>query len=259
MKEQHVASAFYSFSSCNGEIGLTHNQQVPHAGKGVFTTIKIKRAVPLFLPEHIARLRQGIAGLGLEPQDFTSLETDIEAVLEKNRVINAAIRVTVIGNTRLIHARPIPIAGPISVITAADTRTRQQKEFKVIDRSFLELIMEKAESTGASDVLLTDSRGLIESTVCNIFSVNEKGQIITPPVRGRGLNGISENTFMRYIPVTEEEIPIGTKGPLILTNSLRLSRITAVNGIVIADGINLLAALQSVRVQAEQEYIHTGK
>ena len=85
---------------------------------------------------------------------------------------------------------------------------------------------------------------LIESTIANIFSLNKNGDIITPRLDGKGLKGITRKIIMQNINVFEEEISENTIGPLVLTNSLRIQKVTHLNGKELEDAEELFQKIK---------------
>lgn len=244
---------YLPFASINGEIIPSEELPIPQKGKGVFTTIKILQSTPLFLENHISRLQEGAKYFRLKIPDFTQLKKQINDVLSHNKLPDAAIRVTLFPNNLLLHERALPPDGDsISAITTLDKRTDRQ--IKAIDRRENNQALEEAKKAGFEDALFIDNQGVSESTFCNVFSLTQSGHIITPPLSGRGLNGICRQVLMKYLPVKEDVLSPHTATPLVLTNCLRVRKVAMLDGQELPDGEPLLQTLQATMQQAEKEY-----
>lgn len=223
---------------------------------GVFTTIKIKNGIPLFFEKHADRLLSHAKQLNLGPITLSS--TEIHRYLQTSNLTDCALKITVTKQQDktmvTMKARPLPIAkAELKLITIPDTRD-ELKIYKTTERSINEQAKKIAEENGADDAFFIVDGTIIESTICNVFSFNKKGQIITPNLDGKGLRGITRQIIMEQINVIEEQIPQETRNPLVLVNSLRIQRATHLNARPIADGKPLLKLLQTCVEKAEKAY-----
>jgi len=219
---------------------------------GVFTTIKVRQGVPLFFEEHQNRLLTHTKALKIKQP--TNLEKKVKNFIKKNSLTDCALRITCIDKKVLLESRPIPPVNPISLITFTDTRN-QNKIYKTTERAINEQAKEFAAKNHANDALFINNNYLIESTIANIFSLNEKGEIITPPLDGKGLAGIARKIIMKNLPVREEKIPQNSTQPIVLINSLRVQMITHLNGKKLQNADKLFQTIKTTLEKTENEYL----
>lgn len=213
---------------------------------GIFTTIKIQNSAPLFFPKHKQRLLIHAKAANLPYP--VKLEKYITDFIANNNLTNCALRITIKRDTTkpLIQQRPLPEEQTdIAVITIPDTRDAH-KIYKTTDRRVNEQAKKQAAEKNAQDALFIQQGKLVESTIANILSLNQHGQLITPPIIGRGLNGTTRQIIMEQSPVIKEEIPITTNGPLVLVNSLRLITIKILDGRELQDGQQLFQTIKKI-------------
>ncbi len=225
---------------------------------GIFTTLKVKNGIPLFFDRHHNRLRNHMQQLRLPPLSL-DLEEAIKTHLAENKQQNYALRITIKkqGDHSVVtfEARELPsIERAIKVLTINDVRD-DLRTLKTTDRLVNQHAKRLAEKNGADDALFIQNNHIIESTICNVFSLNKKGQVITPPIEGRGLNGITRQLIMEQIGVIEEEISENATGPLVLVNCLRIQKVGEINGKKLTDGKELLQKIITIINNAEKEYL----
>ena len=88
-----------------------------------------------------------------------------------------------------------------------------------------------------------------------MFYLNKQGKIATPPIKARGLNGITRQIIMENIPVEEEDILDNTRQPMILVNCLRIQKVTHLNGKKLMDGAQLEKKLKTAIEKYEKAYL----
>ncbi len=224
---------------------------------GIFTTIKVRNGIPLFFEHHQKRLISHSKKLQLEIPYLSF--NDVKKFLQKNNLAECALKIIIEkknGTTTMtIQTGPLPLPkDDIKLITVEDTRGKY-KTLKIIDRSINEKVKKFAKSHDADDALFVQNGKLIESTISNIFSVNKNGDIITPILGGRGLEGIARKIIMLQTPVIEEEIDESSTGPIVLTNSLRIQKATQLNGKPLDDAQDLFQKIKTILENAEEAYL----
>ncbi|HVA97190.1 MAG TPA: aminotransferase class IV [Candidatus Acidoferrales bacterium] len=224
---------------------------------GVFTTLKITNGTPLFFEQHRERLLSQAAKLNIGHTTIT-LET-IQKYLINNSLKDCVLKLTVTvqndAPNLILEQRPLPKnATANKVITVEDTRN-YLKIYKTTNRTINDAAKKMAEEKDADDAIFTVNGTIIESTISNVFSVNKLGELITPPIRAKGLNGITRQLIMQNAKVIETEINKNTKGPLVLVNSLRIQKVTHLNGKKLLDGEKLLQQILSMVDKRESEYL----
>src|SRR6185369_2662109 len=224
---------------------------------GIFTTIKVKNGIPLFFEHHQKRLISHSKKLQLDIPYFSF--KDVQHFLQKNNLSDCALKI--IMTTRkgqpemTLQTRPLPYPNEnIKLITVADTRDKY-KTIKTLDRHAHEEAQKLAKKQDTDDALFVQNNNLIESTISNIFSVNKNGDIITPPLVGRGLEGIAKKIIILQTPVIEEEINESSTGPIVLTNSLRIQKATELNGKKLEDAEELYQKIKTFIENAEEDYL----
>ncbi|MEK7571020.1 MAG: aminotransferase class IV [Patescibacteria group bacterium] len=225
---------------------------------GVFTTIKITHGQPIFLEKHQARLIAHAKQAGFQIHT-TAITQKIVTWLQDHPLKDCVLKISILGEYKepeiLFATRELPqTSGSIRLISVPDNRD-VSKVIKSIDRTMYEQAKQMAQAKGADDAIFEEDGYLIESTICNLFSLNKKGEIITPPIAGKGLAGVMRASIMENFPVREEPIPKTTNGPLVLTNSLRVQKASSLDGRILADGEVLLEKLKITINKAEFKYL----
>jgi len=224
---------------------------------GVFTTIKIKNGIPLFFDRHRERLLAQAAKLNLEKVSIRL--ANVQHYLKKNNLLDCALKITITkedNKTSITYkTRPLPqTLISCKAITIQDTRN-YLKIYKTTNRILHDRAKKIAMEHGADDAIFTFNEKIVESTICNIFSVNKQGEIITPPMRAKGLNGITRQLIIEQTNVIEIDINQNTKGPLVLVNSLRIQKVTHLNGKKLLDGEKLMQKIKKIIEKNEEAYL----
>jgi branched-subunit amino acid aminotransferase/4-amino-4-deoxychorismate lyase len=181
-------------------------------GVGLFETIGVASGVPLFLAEHIGRMRRSAHFFGIQPRwSWGRIARCVPAVIRRNRMFSGIVRVTLTGGlrarmkdgrdgARLVVAmrpgRPLPPtahSNGIGLLSAPWLRSGDCPLLRHKTTSYFENILgqEYARERGAFDVVFCDSRGrLLEGSVSNIFVVCGR-RVLTPSARLPILPGIT--------------------------------------------------------------------
>jgi len=179
-------------------------------GDGLFETIKAEHGRPVYVKEHLARLKSGALALGFSGRSLKPLLSDIhggaiEKLLKANGLGGAKTSFVKIVVTRGASERgllPPSSENPSFIITAGEVDekalARMRKRglraivssvpppplpgVKTLDYMPAVLAMMEARKAGADEAIFAGPGGeLTEATTANLFVV-EKGVIITPPV-----------------------------------------------------------------------------
>jgi len=225
---------------------------------GVFTTIKIQNGIPLFWNNHLKRLSSQAEKLNVGSSILLSIGK-IKTYLKQHNLSNCALKITATkeNNKTEIHyeTRPLPQNfSSCKVITSEDTRN-YLKIYKTTNRIINEKAKKTAEENGADDALFILNGTIVESTISNVFGMNKNGEIITPPIKAKGLNGITRQLIMKQTNGIETDINQNTKGPLVLVNCLRIQKISHINGKKLIDGERLMKKIKKLIEQKEKEYL----
>lgn len=232
------------------------NSQNDYMNGGIFTTIKIRFGKPIFIDKHMDRLHFQAKQLQIGSIKLTL--SDIQKYIDDNQLGDGALKIIInkSSNKPIIkmQSRELPESlTQVKLITVPDSRN-WLKIYKTTDRSINDQARKSAVAKSADDALFTSNGNIIESTICNIFSLNSNGEIITPNLDGSGLRGIMRQVIMENSTVHEEHISQDSQKPLILVNCLRMQYATHLNGHEVADGKPLMKKLQIIIEKAEKIY-----
>jgi len=202
-------------------------------GDGVFEGIRAYGGRIFKLTEHLERLYEGahhiMLSIPINPEEMAAatLET-----MRRNKLNDAYIRIVVsrgpgdlgLDPRKCSRATVVIIADKISlfpqeyyeqglaVITAATRqRSSDTMEPRIKSLNYLNNILVKLEAThaGVMEAIMLNSQGyVVEGSGSNVFIVNNKGELITPPAFLGILEGITRNTVIALagaegIPVRE--------------------------------------------------------
>lgn len=179
-------------------------------GDGVFTTLLLREGIPLFLDQHLERLRRDCGRLGIPAVESILLRRDIKSVIgdESQGVIK--IQITrglggrgyrppeIVSPTRVVASHPLPgfpDQYPSEGIEVRYCRTRlginpALAGIKHMNR--LEQILARSEWSDSriAEGLMLDHEGqLVEGTMSNVFLVKD-GQLRTPLLDRCGVGGV---------------------------------------------------------------------
>jgi branched-chain amino acid aminotransferase len=232
-------------------------------GDGVFETMRAYRGRILMLVEHLTRLERSASRLALQlPVPSEELGTLIQTAVDRNRLSEAYIRVTVSRGPGEIGLDPALCKTPTLVIIAtpfrrypdsfytdgvsiAIVRTRRNlpealpPEIKSLN--FLNNILAKIEATAAGayeGVMLNHREELTEGTTSNLFIV-QNGRLRTPAPECGILEGITRGMVLRLakelgLPCEEARLHVAdldTAEECFLTNTTHeVLPVTHVNG-----------------------------
>jgi len=221
-------------------------------GDGVYETLRVHRGRPLFLREHLARLRSSCRLIRLPlPWPGSLLARRARKTLLANRLEEAVLRMNVSRGpgpvgfdtrdcktpTLVMMERPLPDYPPALFkqgVTAAVVKTRRNHPLclppEAKSTNCLNGILAKQEAVrlGAFEGILLNLSGFVaEGTVSNVFAVRA-GRLLTPHRSCGLLAGVTRNVIIRLarkegIVVREVEMTLSEfarSSEVFLTNSL---------------------------------------
>ncbi len=234
---------------CDGEVVAAADATVSSLdrtllyGLGAFETVHLYRGKPFMIERHMARLRGGLAGLGLrEPAALAALPAGIEELARRTDGDECMCRVTVtagadastdetgdvgdghavagrrgLGQRVLAHMRDLPPLPPPGQVAVGIAEARHEADSPIAGlkaTSYLVhyLLRERAEAGGRVDDLLLDHAGNVqEATVSNVFFV-EAGTLVTPTATEGILPGITRGLVLEFagelgLPLAERRVP----------------------------------------------------
>jgi branched-chain amino acid aminotransferase len=237
-------------------------------GDGVFETLRVKGGRPLWLADHLARLRQGAAVLGIPvPLDDGAVERGLLGLIEARGCPEASLRLTLsrgpsqargvwppaLPMTPTLLATLAAFSGaprpPLALTLARSVRRNEHSplsSIKSLNYGDSILARREAESRGADDALMMNGAGsIICATVGNIF-LRIGGRWVTPPVSDGILAGTARRRLIPLLNAAESSIgpaDLDRADAGLISNSLSLSVIGGVDGQQWSDISDLAASL----------------
>jgi branched-chain amino acid aminotransferase len=177
-------------------------------GDGVFEVMRLYGGRPFALADHLTRLGRSAANLRL-PIDLEAVRADVEALVERNEVKDAALRVVVTrGGRRLAiveELKPLPETLALATIEYAPTRVLDQ--VKSLSYAANMLARRLAQERGADDALLVTPHGRVLEGPTTSFVCSLDGEtLITPPLSEHILDSITRRHLFGVVEVTEQVI-----------------------------------------------------
>ncbi|BCZ45360.1 4-amino-4-deoxychorismate lyase [Clostridium gelidum] len=194
-------------------------------GRGIFETILWKDR-PIFLNEHLKRLKGAIEKIGMLPLE----EKKLREYLNDLSIKNKAVKITVTPLNIIITQREIPYKEEDynrgMTLTISKVRRNSTSLLSYIKSTcYIENIIEKenAKKMGYDDVVFLNENGYVTETSCaNIFIVKNK-EIFTPKVEDGLLDGIIRRKIIEEFQLQEKSITLEElkkSDEVIITNSL---------------------------------------
>jgi len=219
-------------------------------GDGVFETLAVIRGNPFAARRHLERLGRSAAGLRLPCPPSSVLRAAMEEVIAVNGLEIGRLRVTVTGGpspmgsdraklepTVIVAGGPQPV-WPMStdVVVAPSPRNERSPLSGLKTISYAENIvaMAFARDRGAGEALFGNLAGnLCEGTGSNVF-VGVGGRLVTPPLTGGCLPGVTRDLLLGLVDVVEDDTPLSSLAAadeMFLTSSTRnIQPVRAVDG-----------------------------
>lgn len=221
---------------------------------GVFETIRAHGEEPIWLIDHIARLRRGADVLQIPTRfDDATIGMAIRELLGRERRPRSAVRVTLTRGPspgRALWPPREPVT-PTVVITVADfsppppdqhvivargTRRNEHSpcsQIKSLGYTDNLLARREAVQRGATDALMLNGKGRIAcATVGNIF-VETHGKWTTAPLSEGVLPGLARARLIDLLQATESVIPetlLQSAERAIICNSLGCASVLSIEG-----------------------------
>ncbi|MBE6050343.1 MAG: 4-amino-4-deoxychorismate lyase [Clostridium sp.] len=194
-------------------------------GKGVFETILYLNK-PVFLEEHLKRLKEGMKVLELDELE----ERELREFIGKLNINNKALKILVTPLNIIITEREIPYTREdfnkgMNLTLSKVLRNSTSRLTSIKSTCYIENILEKqkAKSEGFDDVLFINEKGYLAETSCsNIFLV-KNNRILTPKSDNGLLRGIIRKWIMKNFAVEESNLTyddLSSADEVFITNSL---------------------------------------
>lgn len=180
-------------------------------GYGIFDFFKTVKGRPIWLDDHLDRFYFSAAEMFMEvPVQRTELKAMLEQLMEKNKLPNSGVRLTLTGgespngynlerSTLLISQDPFVYDASvfdqgISLVTYA--HQRQLPHIKTIDYLQAIRLQSFIKEQGAQDVLYHFNETILEGPRWNFFMVNERDEIVTPAANI--LKGVTRKKILEF-------------------------------------------------------------
>jgi len=198
-------------------------------GDGVFETLRVYRGIPFAWTRHLDRLQGSAGGLGLAAPDRAELRAAADAVIARNGLVEARLRITVTGGpappgsrraavppTVIVTAFPLePNAPAADVMIVPWTRNEGGALAGLKTISYAENVraLTYVEERGADEAIFANTMGrLCEATGSNVFLVLD-GTCCTPQLSAGCLNGVTRQLLLEIgeeinVPIEERDVPV---------------------------------------------------
>ena len=194
-------------------------------GQGVFETI-LWLNKPVFLNEHIERLKIGMKVIGLEPLE----EEELRSFLGSMDVGNKAVKIMVTPLNVVISFRDIPYKDEdykegMSLKTSHLLKNSTSCLTYIKSSCYIENILEKnrASQEGFNDALFFNEKGYLTETSCSNIFIVKNNKIFTPKIENGLLHGIIRQWVIESFFVEERDIlykDLEEADEVFITNSL---------------------------------------
>lgn len=240
---------------------------------GVFETMLVKNGCPVWLSDHLVRLRQGASVLGIPvPFDDEAIGQGLASLILVREMTDASLRLTLTRGPSRVRGLwpPAKPAMPTLLATLSPFTSVERPALKLViaqnvrrnEHSPLSRIKSlnygdnivarrEVEARGADDCLLMNGAGrVVCSSVGNIFA-RIKGEWRTPPIVDGVLAGIARQYLIPILEARETAFTlddIAHVEAMFLANSLGLSAVGSVDGRVLEDISGWLTGLSRILI-----------
>jgi 4-amino-4-deoxychorismate lyase len=194
-------------------------------GRSVFETI-LWRDKPLFLDEHLTRLKNAMAEINLKPLEEQALREYLDKLSIKGKVLKITVTpLNLIITEREINYKQEDYNKGMALTISKVRRNSTSRLCYIKSTCYIENLIEKenAQKIGFDDVIFLNQKENITETSCaNIFIVQNK-EIFTPKLEDGLLGGVIRSEIMKNFKVNEKSITIKdlrNSEEVIITNSL---------------------------------------
>lgn len=199
-------------------------------GEGLFETMLFRNGQLQFAKEHILRLQEGIALLGINPPagfGQSLIETTVAELLEKNNHLPAArIRLSVTAGDGLLHqinpagfewlleSFPHPqLTGSaqnngitLGLFPTVQKNTGALSGVKTASHLVYALAARYAQQHGLNDCVVLNTNGAVcDTSIANIFMLKQ-GILVTPPLNSGCIAGIMRKKLLEWC--AQQQIPV---------------------------------------------------
>ena len=194
-------------------------------GRGVFETI-LCRDKPVFLNEHIERLKKSMEKIGLIPLEEEILREKIDNLDIQDKVLKITVTpLNIIITERKINYKEEDYKRGMTLTISNVNRNSTSRLCYIKSTCYIENLLEKenAKKIGYDDVIFLNEKGYVTETSCaNIFIVKNK-EIFTPKISDGLLDGIIRRKIIESCDAKEKSITmqdLKESEEVIITNSI---------------------------------------
>ena len=185
-------------------------------GDGVFEVIRVYDGRPYAMREHLDRIERSAANLRLPPPERELIEADARALLDARAdgAFDGALRIMLTaGGRRILVTEPLPAMperARLAFVTYAPPRILDG--VKSLSYAGNMLATRLAKERGFDEALLVTPHGrVLEAPTSTLFWVNERGELVTPPLDDHILASITRARLMELTdaierPTTSDEL-----------------------------------------------------
>jgi branched-chain amino acid aminotransferase len=177
-------------------------------GDGVFEVIRLYGGRPFALDDHLARLQRSASNLRL-PVEVEAVRADVEALLERNEMADAALRIVVTrGGRRIAIVEALkPLPETLALATVEYAPTRLLDTIKSLSYGANMLAGRIARERGADEALLVTPDGtVLEGPTCSFVCSLDGETLVTPPLSQHILDSITRRRLVALCDVRERSL-----------------------------------------------------
>ena len=177
-------------------------------GKGAFETIKVVKGDPLFLREHLNRLKNSLNFFGIEKEIN---EEKIYDFIKNSEEKDFALKLIVSDDNFILTSRKDNYIGDNKSFRLKTSKVRRNSTSKIIYHKSLcyyENILEHrwaVENGFDSALFLNERNEVCETSFANIFFVRDN-KIYTPEISSGLLRGTMRDFLLKNFEIVEEKI-----------------------------------------------------
>ncbi|MEA2394843.1 MAG: branched-chain amino acid aminotransferase [Solirubrobacteraceae bacterium] len=195
----------------DGTVGPAAEARIPVTdegllrGDGVFEVIRLYGGRPFALEDHLRRLEGSASNLRL-PIDVAALRADVESLLERNEMGDAALRLVVTrGGRRLGIVEPLRELPPtLALATVTYAPTRLLDAIKSLSYAANMLAGRLAREQGGDEALLVTPHGrVLEGPTCSFVCSLDGETLVTPPLSEHILDSITRRRLVALCDVRD--------------------------------------------------------
>lgn len=240
------------------------------AGDGVFEALAVYDGTPFAVRRHLDRLTKSAVGIRLQAPDIAAIETAIYDVVAANKISFGKVRVTYtggdgpLGSDRIVSVPRIIVAAaqmsPIPATTRVAIAPWPRNErgvlagLKTISYAENVVCLDWAKSKGSSEVIFSNTMGMLcEGSGSNIFVVLD-GELVTPPLASGCLAGVTRDLIVEHLGAIEVDIPMTLLKSSAISEAFLSSSLREVQGITHLDDFEMLGVPGPVSIEIANRF-----